>query len=287
MGTPQFADGAGRRPQRAQPNQMAHDLVSDTALKSMDEDRLDHAAIVSVAADMIVAATPPVNIALFGSWGSGKSSFLAALGELLAQRSKAIRVARYDAWKYGGRALKLNFIESLAEELKVTADDFGPGLSIDQEATRVRMWTYIWRNKGALSLGLLLAVVVTAVWFFAVAGATWVTDLDAGFGKAAGLAITGVGSVLGLALIAVLVGPKVMESAVVKVTTPAPQTDDQFLPVQETRREGHERREEVGRSCRRARSLRSRRRRCDARRPEDIPRGPGVRVYRGCRSRGP
>lgn len=221
-------DGLPMRHRHDVPNPMTEDLISDQALTSGDDDRLDHAAIVRVAADMITATAPPVNIALFGSWGSGKSSFLASLRGELKKRDSSIQVARYDAWKYGGRALKLNFIESVAEQLGETAADFGTGLSADQESSRLRMWSYLWRNKAALFLAALFAVAVTAVWFFAVAGATWVTDLDAGFDDAVSLAITGVGSVLSVALIAVLVGPKVLESAVVKVTTPAPQTDDQF-----------------------------------------------------------
>jgi hypothetical protein len=32
---------------------------------------------------------------------------------------KQVKVARYDAWKYGRRELKRNFIDSLAHELKL------------------------------------------------------------------------------------------------------------------------------------------------------------------------
>lgn len=220
------AGARGRRP--AVVNKMIDDLVSDIALKSADEDRLDHAAIVTVAADLILASEPPVNIALFGSWGSGKSSFIASLSDVLQQRSKHVRVARYDAWKYGGRALKLSFIESLADDLGVVTDDFGSGLRTDQESSHVKMKKYLAENHKALSLGVLLAVVIATVWFFAIAGTAWVIDRPAGFGAAADIAVAGVGSVLSLALIALLIGPKVMESAVVKVITPAPQTDDQF-----------------------------------------------------------
>ncbi|WP_460889049.1 P-loop NTPase fold protein, partial [Promicromonospora xylanilytica] len=93
---------------------MAEDLVRDAALSRASDDRLNHEPIVGVVADMTLAAEPPVNIALFGSWGSGKSSFFAALGDVLRQRDPSVRVARYDAWKYGGRALKQNFIQSVA-----------------------------------------------------------------------------------------------------------------------------------------------------------------------------
>ncbi|MFB9954799.1 KAP family P-loop NTPase fold protein [Cellulomonas denverensis] len=207
---------------------MADDLVSDAALQSADDDRLDHAAIVKVAADMVLATEAPVNIALFGSWGSGKSSFLASLRGALERRSRSVRVVRYDAWKYGGRALKMNFIESLALDLEIKAADFSTGLQVDQEASRVKLGNYLRSNWVALLLGVLLATVIAALWFFTTSGLTFLVSQERGFGPAMEATVAGVGTVLSLTLVALLIGPKVLESAVVKVTTPAPQTDDQF-----------------------------------------------------------
>lgn len=213
---------------QAEKNEMVDDLISDTALESAEDDRLDHVAIVKVAADMVLATKAPVNIALFGSWGSGKSSFLASLRTALERRSRDVRVVRYDAWKYGGRALKLNFIESLAEDLDIKTEDFGTGLVVDQEANRIYLGRYLRANWKALLLGLLVAAVIAAAWFFATSGAAFFVSKERGFGSAMDTTVAGVGTVLGLALIALLVGPQVLGSAVVKVTMPAPQTDDQF-----------------------------------------------------------
>lgn len=221
--------GAGARGRvHTDQNEMLDDLVSDTALKDADGDRLDHAAIVKVAADMILATEAPVNIALFGSWGSGKSSFLASLRTTLERRSRGVRVVRYDAWKYGGRALKLNFIESLADELGIRTADFGDGLRVDQEANYLRLAGYLRLNWKELLLGLLVAAAIAALWFFATSGAVFLVSQERGFGRAMDVTVAGVGTVLSLALVALVVGPKVLDSAVVKVTTPAPQTDDQF-----------------------------------------------------------
>lgn len=207
---------------------MVDDLVSDTALERAEDDRLDHTAIVKVAADIVLATKPPVNIALFGAWGSGKSSFLASLRTALKRRSPGIQVVRYDAWKYGGRALKVNFIESLSDGLGIDGNEFKKGLGVDHEVNRLKLWKYLLENWGALLLGLLVAAVIAALWFFATSGAAFLVSHERGFGRAMDVTVAGVGTVLGLALIALLVGPKVLDSAVVKVTTPAPQTDDQF-----------------------------------------------------------
>ncbi|MET7134512.1 KAP family NTPase [Cellulosimicrobium sp. MI9406] len=221
-------DASARSRRETDKNEMAADMVSDTVLTSANDDRLDHAAIVKVAADMVLATDAPVNIALFGSWGSGKSSFLSSLRAALEQRSRGVRVVRYDAWKYGGRALKLNFIESLADDLGIKAEDFGTGLRVDQETNHVRLLRYLRTNWKTLLLGLLVAAVIAALWFFATSFAAFLVSRERGFGTAMDVTVTGLGSVLSLALIALLVGPRMLDSAVVKVTTPAPQTDDQF-----------------------------------------------------------
>ena len=75
------------------------DLILDAALKEASHDRFDHEAIARVVADLAVNAPPPINVALFGPWGSGKSSFFGLLNERLAASGQTIKVARYDAWK--------------------------------------------------------------------------------------------------------------------------------------------------------------------------------------------
>jgi ABC-type transport system involved in cytochrome bd biosynthesis fused ATPase/permease subunit len=80
------------------------DLILDAALTQAQQDRFDHEAIAGVVADLTLNATPPVDIALFGPWGSGKSSFFGLLNQRISESDQSVKVARYDAWKYGGRA---------------------------------------------------------------------------------------------------------------------------------------------------------------------------------------
>lgn len=204
------------------------DLILDAALKEAGQDRFDHEAIAGVVADLTLNATPPVNIALFGPWGSGKSSFLGLLDKRLRESNQTVKVATYDAWKYGGRALKKHFVGSVAEQLGLGGEDFEKSLSHDQESVRLDLWTWACDNKKSLVVGTLMALVLALAWFFLVSLIIWAVNWNAGFGKATQVAATTVGTVLSLGFAALLFGPKVLESAVVKVKEAAPETDDEF-----------------------------------------------------------
>jgi hypothetical protein len=204
------------------------DLILDAALQEAGQDRFDHEAIARVVADLTLNATPPVNIALFGPWGSGKSSFFGLLDERLSGSDSDVKVARYDAWKYGGRALKKHFVGSVAEALNLGGDDFEDRLAHDQEMVRLDLWNWAKENKGSLLVGAGLAIGFALAWFFIVSLFVWAVDRDGGFSSATKIAVTSVGTVLSLSFAALLFGPKVLESAVVKVKESAPETDDEF-----------------------------------------------------------
>ena len=204
------------------------DLILDAALKEASHDRFDHEAIARVVADLAVNAPPPINVALFGPWGSGKSSFFGLLNERLAASGQTIKVARYDAWKYGGRALKKHFVGSVAEQLGFGGDDFERSLAHDQEVVRLDLRSWVKQNRSSLIIGALLACAITFVWFVFVSFASWFLNLDAGLVSAMRTAVEGVGAVLSLSFAALLIGPKILESAVVKFTNSAPETDDEF-----------------------------------------------------------
>jgi hypothetical protein len=52
---------------------VAGDLIPDRVLKAAEEDAFSHAAIVGRIAELVTVAEPPLNVVLFGPWGSGKS----------------------------------------------------------------------------------------------------------------------------------------------------------------------------------------------------------------------
>jgi hypothetical protein len=217
-----------RTSQQASTMSAGSDLILDTALREAGQDRFDHEAIARIVADLTLNATPPVNIALFGPWGSGKSSIFGLLNERLSGSGRAVKVARYDAWKYGGRALKKHFVGSVAEQLDLGGDDYERGLAHDQEVVRLDLWAWVRENKRSLFVGAGLAIGIALVWFFLVSLFVWAVDRHGGFGSATKVAVTSVGTVLSLSFAALLFGPKILESAVVKVKEAAPETDDEF-----------------------------------------------------------
>jgi hypothetical protein len=217
-----------RTSQQASTMSAGSDLILDTALREAGQDRFDHEAIARIVADLTLNATPPVNIALFGPWGSGKSSIFGLLNERLSGSGRAVKVARYDAWKYGGRALKKHFVGSVAEQLDLGGDDYERGLAHDQEVVRLDLWAWARENKRSLFVGAGLAIGIALVWFFLVSLCVWAVDRHGGFGSATKVAVTSVGTVLSLSFAALLFGPKILESAVVKVKEAAPETDDEF-----------------------------------------------------------
>jgi len=205
------------------------DLIPDNRLAPGAKDLLEHEAIARGVAEIAWTAEAPVNIALFGAWGSGKSSVYSMIEQHLTRIApKKVRIARYDAWKYGGRELKRNFIDSLAHELKLEhKPEFSEGLDNEQVDTKLNTFAWLKKNWGSLLIGVGLAAAVAAMWILVQAGAAWLFT-DDGFKALAKSLVAQAGTVFGLALVATLVGPKVFEGAVNTKKTPAPEGSDQF-----------------------------------------------------------
>jgi hypothetical protein len=100
------------------------DLIPDEPLDriakgpiSEAEDLLNHRVVASRVAEL--AATQPgrLNIALFGPWGSGKSSFYGLLKEELTRVDPKIEPVVFDAWRNAGPAFHANFLSELARKM--------------------------------------------------------------------------------------------------------------------------------------------------------------------------
>ncbi|WP_313406406.1 P-loop NTPase fold protein [Aeromicrobium sp.] len=205
------------------------DLIPDNRLPSDAPDLLEHDAIARGVAEIAWSADAPVNIALFGPWGSGKSSVYSMIDKHLARIApKKVRIARYDAWKYGGRELKRNFINSLAHELDLEdKPEFSNGLESDQVDTKMDTLGWVRKNWLSLLVGIGLAAALAALWVLVQAGIAWAFT-DGNFKVTSKLLLPQAGTVFGLALVASLVGPKAFEGAVITNTTAAPEGSDQF-----------------------------------------------------------
>lgn len=205
------------------------DLIADNRLAREAPDLLEHDAIARGVAEIAWSAGAPVNIALFGAWGSGKSSVYSMIERHLKRIApRKVRIARYDAWKYGGWELKRNFINSLAHELGLAdKSEFSDGLENEQVETKLDTWGWVKKNWGSLVVGVLLAGALAVLWVLLQAGVTWLFT-DHGFKATTKQVAAGAGTVFGLALVAALVGPKAFEGALITNKTAVPEGSDQF-----------------------------------------------------------
>ncbi|ROS56566.1 P-loop NTPase fold protein [Frigoribacterium sp. PhB118] len=102
----------------------ASDLVPDEPLRGSgknpiadSQDLLHHRVIARKVAELATSANGKANIALFGPWGAGKSSFNELLGEeLKSGPSKALHIT-FDAWKNAGDGFRTNFLSELARQI--------------------------------------------------------------------------------------------------------------------------------------------------------------------------
>ncbi|GAA1744017.1 KAP family P-loop NTPase fold protein [Microcella frigidaquae] len=205
------------------------DLISDGRLEGPADDRLEHEALARAVAEVTLTANAPINIALFGPWGSGKSSIYSMIkSHVETQTDKKTSVVRYDAWKYGGQDLKRNFIESVANDLGLSQDPlFSHELHETTEASDLRLGSWAKRNWRSLLLGIAGALLLSLFFLLCVSAASALVQ-QIEFGVALASSMPAAGTVFGLVLVALLVGPKVLEGAVVKVSTSPPTGDDQF-----------------------------------------------------------
>jgi hypothetical protein len=105
------------------------ELIDDEALTQAGEDAFRLGDFVDGLVALCERASAPVNVALFGAWGSGKSS----LANLLEQRfeqgtSGAVVFARFDAFKYAGIALQRHLLSQLAESFGAQGEKYGEDL---------------------------------------------------------------------------------------------------------------------------------------------------------------
>lgn len=102
----------------------AEDLVPDEPLRgsgknpiAASQDLLHHRVIARKVAELATSANGKVNIALFGPWGAGKSSFNELLREELQVIDPKARHITFDAWKNAGEGFRTNFLSELARQI--------------------------------------------------------------------------------------------------------------------------------------------------------------------------
>lgn len=138
------------------------DVVVDRQLAdATDVDLFAYGEIAGRVAELVAVSDQPVHIGIFGAWGTGKSSFLTLVqrrfdqlaGQTLPDGTKLssqFRIVRYDAWRYGGQALRRDLIAVAARELKIRRRRYRAGLFESRQVVRIevdellqRLWAFL------------------------------------------------------------------------------------------------------------------------------------------------
>ena len=220
--------------QRAVSHLTKSDLVPHS-LANASTDALDHDAVAAVVADLVTSVEAPANVALFGPWGSGKSSLYGMVSARVARLSDrkdrpTTKVVRYDAWKFGGPSLQRNFLTAVAEQAGLKPRHLDPVYGAT-ETTRIRLWQFLRNNPASIFLAFLISTAVAAVWVLLKASMAWYVGAN---GKPNTLAVE-VGHalpsgmvVLGVVIAGLLLSNQTLSSAVEKRTHSPMQDADQF-----------------------------------------------------------
>lgn len=106
------------------------DLIRDEPLASItggeippELDTLNHRAIARRVAELASVSVGQQNIALFGPWGSGKSSFYGLMKQELETFDSSTRVVHFDAWKNAGPGFQANFLSEIQGQVNGDKSD--------------------------------------------------------------------------------------------------------------------------------------------------------------------
>lgn len=213
----------------------ADDLIPDARLQVASADAFRHQAIAARVADLAVGAGTPLNIALFGPWGSGKSSFFELLRTELEAGDMETRLVRYDAWKYGGAALKRNFLSVAAGELgfkksRDSARDFHLGLYESKKSVHFDPKEFVKDGRWASFLWIVGTIVLLTLAAIAI-GAAILSIGDRGFWDEASRLAPRYVSVGMAGLLAVGGAMKFLDGARIESEQSSPSEDEQFADL--------------------------------------------------------
>ena len=219
----------------ASPTLTLHDLILDRALDGDDPDEFQRAEIAARIAELACNAELPLNIGLFGPWGSGKSSMFLLIQQAIARANAAstpggeadVVLIRYDAWKYGGHSLRRNFISNAASSLGIDADDsqgyrFHRGLYEQRRSAEIQTGRFFAASvRAAISFAwlFLLFILLSAA---VVAITSWLTGKKVG--EISPKLLTGGGIVTLILALA----RAVFETGTVQVEQTRPSDDEEF-----------------------------------------------------------
>ena len=219
----------GRDGREAKPTLAAADLIPDERLRNAEADKLEHDAVAAVVADLVTAVQSSANIALFGPWGSGKSSLFTLIkARLDSESGHQVSVIHYDAWKFAGPGLHRNFLNEVVRQLNLSDRDKAH-IEGGVETTRLRLGTYLIRNWRSLLGAVGIATAAGIAWTLLRAWAR--TDWDSWHSVWAAVpdSIPAGGAAIGLVIAGLILSNQSISSAIEKRTQSPLQDADQFF----------------------------------------------------------
>src|SRR5680860_351336 len=97
-------------------------LVNDRELRHAEDDEFGHRAIVAELMDLVLCVPTPSNIALYGRWGSGKTSLSNMLEQRIMEEAPHVAYTRFDSFKWAETPLHRHFLGQVAKGLQVDFD---------------------------------------------------------------------------------------------------------------------------------------------------------------------
>lgn len=211
----------------------SEDLIPDRALREREDDAFNHEVIAANLAAHVATAETRLNIALYGPWGSGKSSAFELLRRHLEVEGRSVKLVHYDASRYGGESLRRNFISHAANELgfgdRKKHRSFHGGLYEGRASSAVELPEALsdWRKVGApvftlaaTLVGILMLVAVVGL------GVSYLTDkspLNQVSAFLVGLAVPA-----GVAALIVATAKAVLDGASITREQSQPSADEEF-----------------------------------------------------------
>lgn len=196
------------------------ELFDDRAISEALHDRFGHQHVAEELIHLIKTVPTPANIALYGRWGTGKSS----LANLLAQAAKedeALKFVRYDAFKWAEMPLRRHFIAQVAGDLGIKDRKYFEGLYQSEETVWVEL-----PSRDAVWAGLKVVGSIAAVVILAIAAVSYYSGEDVASIVRHVVSLTGSASVI--ALVVGLVAFFGGHTLPIRRKSSAPSSDEQF-----------------------------------------------------------
>lgn len=213
------------------------DLVPDEPLDRLangspigaDLDSLNHRGTAKRIAELVSTQDGRLNVAVFGPWGSGKSSFFALLRSEL-RTDKQIIPVHFDAWQNAGEGFHSNFLSALGSEAPGGLDSVDEELFTSRKSVNLPFGLNLRGSSKPRMVLIALALVVVVLFLVPLLwsmGLNWVSPVPDfwAFFRNNALAWVGLGASGTVALILITL---LMDLATVTVDTAVPSHVAQF-----------------------------------------------------------